>query len=72
MCSASTSRIFGTDTSTDTRRFLTCITMSAGLKPRMKTTVPGSSGGMNVAIAWPNMWLSGNRFRNRSGKNGRP
>ena len=37
----------------------------------MKTTTPGSIGGMNVAIAWPNMWLSGSRFRNRSGKNGR-
>jgi len=24
-------------------------------------------GGMNVAIAWPNMWLSGSRFRKRSG-----
>src|SRR5450759_3189042 len=30
-CSARTSRIFGTDTSTDTRRFLTCATISAGL-----------------------------------------
>ena len=38
----------------------------------MKTTTPGSIGGMKVAIAWPNMWLSGSRFRNRSGKNGRP
>ena len=38
----------------------------------MKITVPGSIGGMNVAIAWPNMWLSGSRLRNRSGKNGRP
>ena len=37
----------------------------------MKTTTPGSIGGMNVAIAWPNMWLSGSRFRKRSGKNGR-
>ena len=37
----------------------------------MKTTTPGSIGGMNVAIAWPNMWLSGSRFRNRIGKNGR-
>ena len=27
---------------------------------------------MNVAIAWPNMWLSGSRFRNRNGKNGLP
>ena len=27
---------------------------------------------MKVAIAWPNMWLSGRRFRKRSGKNGRP
>ena len=34
----------------------------------MKITVPGSIGGMKVAIAWPNMWLSGSRFRNRSGK----
>ena len=38
----------------------------------MKTTVPGSIGGMKVAIAWPNRWLSGSRFRKRSGKNGRP
>ena len=38
----------------------------------MKITVPGSIGGMKVAIAWPNMWLSGSRFRNRSGKNGLP
>ncbi len=38
----------------------------------MKITVPGSIGGMKVAIAWPNMWLSGSRFRNRRGKNGLP
>ena len=36
----------------------------------MKMTTPGSIGGMKVAIAWPNMWLSGRRFRNRSGENG--
>ena len=30
------------------------------------------AAGMNVVIAWPNSWLSGRRFRNRSGKNGRP
>ena len=29
------------------------------------------SGGTNVAIAWPNMWLSGSRFRKRIGWNGR-
>ena len=34
----------------------------------MKTTVPGSIGGMNVAIDWPNMWLSGSRFRKRIGQ----
>ena len=39
-CSRSTSRIFGTDTSTETRRVLICATMSCGLKLRMKTTVP--------------------------------
>ena len=38
----------------------------------MKTTVPAIIGGTKVAIAWPNMWLSGNKLRNRSGKNGRP
>src|SRR5262245_48044205 len=27
-------------------------------------------GGTNVAIAWPNIWLSGSRFRNLSGRNG--
>ena len=27
---------------------------------------------MNVAMAWPNMWLSGSTFRNRIGKNGVP
>ena len=32
-----------------------------------KTTVPDSIGGTNVAIDWPNMWLSGSRFRNRIG-----
>ena len=37
----------------------------------MKTTSPGSIGGTNVAIACPNMWLSGSRFRNRIGRNGR-
>ena len=26
---------------------------------------------MKVAIDWPNMWLSGSRFRNRIGANGR-
>ena len=26
---------------------------------------------MKVAIDWPNMWLSGSRFRNRIGENGR-
>ena len=38
----------------------------------MNTTTPGSIGGMKVAIAWPNMWLSGSRFRNRNGKKGLP
>ena len=38
----------------------------------MKTTVPGSIGGMKVAIDWPNMWLRGSRLRKRSGKNGLP
>jgi hypothetical protein len=37
----------------------------------MKTTVPASIGGMKVAIDWPNMWLSGSRFRKRIGENGR-
>ena len=44
--------------------------MSSGAKLRVKTTVPGSIGGMNVAMAWPNMWLSGKRFRKRMGRNG--
>ena len=38
----------------------------------MKTVTPASIGGTKVAIAWPNRWLSGSRFRNRSGKKGRP
>ena len=38
----------------------------------MKTTVPAIIGGTKVAIAWPNMWLSGSKLRNRSGKKGRP
>src|SRR5438034_11807809 len=38
----------------------------------MKITVPGSIGGMKVAMAWPNMWLRGRRFRNLNGKNGVP
>ena len=38
----------------------------------MKITVPGSIGGMKVAMAWPNMWLRGRRFRNLNGKNGLP
>ena len=71
MCSRSTSRIFGTETSTETRRSLICRTMSFGLKLWMKTVVPPSIGGMNVAIDWPNMWLSGSRFRKRMGENGR-
>ena len=33
----------------------------------MNTTTPGSMGGMKVAMAWPNMWLSGSRFRKRIG-----
>ncbi len=37
----------------------------------MNTTRPDSIGGTNVPIAWPNMWLSGRRFRNRMGRNGR-
>ncbi len=36
----------------------------------MKITWPASTGGMKVAIACPNMWLSGNRFRNLNGENG--
>src|SRR5687767_8818237 len=36
----------------------------------MKTTTPGSIGGTNVAMACPNMWLSGSRLRNRIGRNG--
>ena len=46
--------------------------MAEGLYPRMNTHTPGNIGGMNVDSACPNMWLSGSRFRNRSGKNGRP
>ena len=45
--------------------------MSCGLKLRMKTTVPSTSGGMLVAMDCPNRWLSGSRFRKRSGRNGR-
>ena len=37
----------------------------------MKMTSPPSIGGTKVAIAWPNMWLSGSRFRKRIGENGR-
>ena len=33
--------------------------------------MPPSIGGTNVAIDWPNMWLSGSRFRKRIGRNGR-
>jgi hypothetical protein len=50
-----TSRIFGTQTSTEIRRSCIWRTISLGLKPLMKTTVPGSIGGMKVAIACPNM-----------------
>ena len=38
----------------------------------MKMTTPGSIGGMKVAIACPNRWLSGSRFRNLNGKKGVP
>ena len=38
----------------------------------MKTVTPASIGGTKVAVACPNRWLSGSRFRNRSGKKGRP
>src|SRR5260370_40694676 len=69
-CSRSTSRIFGTDTTTEIRRLLICATMSTGLYPRMKTTTPGSIGGVKVAMAWPNMWLSGRRFGDLNGKKG--
>ena len=66
-CSRRTSRIFGTQTSTEMRRDLISRRMSCGLKLRVKMTVPRTMGGMLVAIDWPNMWLSGSRFRNRSG-----
>ena len=66
----STSRIFGTQTITEMRHSFTRRTMSWGLKLRMNTTVPSTIGGMLVAIDWPNMWLSGSRFRKRSGRNG--
>ena len=49
---------------------LTSAAISTGLYPRMNTTTPGSIGGMKVAIAWPNMWLSGRRLRKRRGQNG--
>lgn len=52
--SRSTSRIFGTHTITDTRHSLTRCTMSCGLKLRMKTTVPSTSGGILVAMDCPN------------------
>ena len=42
------------------------------LKERLEKDKPASFGGMKVAMACPNMWLSGSRFRNRSGKKGRP
>jgi hypothetical protein len=66
-CSRSTSRILGTQTSTEARRDVISRRMSCGLKLRVKMTVPRTIGGMLVAIDWPNMWLSGSRFRNRSG-----
>jgi hypothetical protein len=53
------------------RRDLICRTISCGLKLRMNVTSPASIGGTKVAIACPNMWLSGNRFRKRMGANGR-
>ncbi len=65
--SRSTSSIFGTHTSTEMRRDLISCRMSCGLKLRVKMTVPRTIGGMLVAIDWPNMWLSGSRFRKRSG-----
>src|SRR5512138_2592890 len=70
-CSRRTSRIFGTHTSTETRRDLMSRRMSCGLKLRVKITVPYTIGGTLVAIDWPNMWLSGSRLRNRRGWNGR-
>src|SRR5438309_1324474 len=66
-CSRRTSIIFGTDTTTEIRRAFTCPTMSTGLYPRMNTTTPPSIGGTKVAIACPNMWLRGSRFRKRIG-----
>jgi hypothetical protein len=50
MCSRNTSSIFGTHTSTDTRRDLISRTRSCGLKLRVKITVPRTIGGMLVAI----------------------
>ena len=44
--------------------------MSCGLVAAHEDHEPGSIGGTNVAIAWPNMWLSGSRFRNRIGRTG--
>jgi hypothetical protein len=46
------------------------VTISSGANVRLKTTTPERSGGTNVAIACPNMWLSGSRFRNLIGRNG--
>jgi hypothetical protein len=68
--SLSTSRIFGTQTSTETRRPLINRSTSCGLRLRVKMTVPRTIGGTFDAIDCPNMWLSGSRFTNRSGRKG--
>ena len=68
--SRSTSRIFGTHTSTETRRPLISRRTSCGFRLRVKMTVPLTIGGTFEAIDCPNMWLSGSRLTNRSGRNG--
>ena len=70
MCSRRTSRIFGTQTRTETRRVLISRSSSCGLKLRVKITVPRTIGGMLLAIDCPNMWLSGKRLTKRRGWNG--
>ena len=69
--SRNTSRILGTQTSTEIRRECNWRTISLGLWPRMNITSPASMGGMKVAIAWPKRWLRGRRFKKRIGRKGR-
>jgi hypothetical protein len=57
----------GTGTSTETRSRRIESMRSDGFSESRKTTVAARMGGTNTPSIWPNTWLSGSRFKNRTG-----